>query len=52
MPLVYKRINTLSEAVPMLGFLFVTEESVTVVDEIDEPGRDCILRWVRAAVPL
>jgi glutamyl-tRNA synthetase len=38
MPLVHERINTLSEAVPMLGFLFVDEASFTRTDEIDEAG--------------
>jgi glutamyl-tRNA synthetase len=38
MPLVHERINTLSEAVPMLGFLFVDEPSFTRIDEIDEAG--------------
>jgi glutamyl-tRNA synthetase len=42
MPLVHERINTLSESVPMLGFLFVEEESFTRTDEIDEPGRDVV----------
>jgi glutamyl-tRNA synthetase len=42
MPLVHERINTLSEAVPMLGFLFVDEPSFTRVDEIDEAGRDVV----------
>jgi glutamyl-tRNA synthetase len=42
MPLVHERINTLSESVPMLGFLFVDEESFTRTDEIDEPGRDVV----------
>jgi glutamyl-tRNA synthetase len=38
MPLVHERINTLSEAVPMLGFLFVVEDAFTRTDEIDEAG--------------
>src|SRR3978361_1962688 len=38
MPLVHERINTLSEAVPMLGFLFVDEGSFVLTDEIDEAG--------------
>jgi len=42
MPLVHERINTLSEAVPMLGFLFVDEGSFALTDEIDEPGRDVV----------
>jgi glutamyl-tRNA synthetase len=42
MPLVAERINKLTEAVPMLGFLFVDEEAFQVVDEIDEAGRDVV----------
>jgi len=42
MPLVHERINTLSEAVPMLGFLFVDEGSFTPSDEIGEGGRDVV----------
>jgi glutamyl-tRNA synthetase len=39
---VHERINTLSEAVPMLGFLFVDEADFAVTDEIDEPGREVV----------
>jgi glutamyl-tRNA synthetase len=42
MPLVHERINTLSEAVPMLGFLFVDESSFSMTDEIDEAGRGVV----------
>jgi glutamyl-tRNA synthetase len=42
MPLVHERINTLSEAVPMLGFLFVDEDAFAPADEIDEGGRDVV----------
>ena len=42
MPLVHERINTLSEAVPMLGFLFVDEESFAPTDEIEEGGLDVV----------
>ena len=42
MPLVHERINTLSEAVPMLGFLFVDEASFALTDEIDEPGLEVV----------
>src|SRR3954453_4809132 len=42
MPLVHERINTLSEAVPMLGFLFVDEEMFVPSDQIDESGRDVV----------
>jgi glutamyl-tRNA synthetase len=42
MPLVHERINTLSEAVPMLGFLFVDEASFELIDEIERDGRDVV----------
>ena len=42
MPLVHERISTLSEAVPMLGFLFVDEESFAPTDEIFKDGRDVV----------
>jgi glutamyl-tRNA synthetase len=42
MPLVHERINTLSESVAMLGFLFVDEESFTRTDEIDDAGRGVV----------
>jgi glutamyl-tRNA synthetase len=42
MPLVHERINTLSEAVPMLGFLFTDEESFAPVDEIDSSGTQVV----------
>ena len=42
MPLVHERINTLSEAVPMLGFLFVDEASFELVDEIEADGREVV----------
>jgi glutamyl-tRNA synthetase len=42
MPLVHERINTLSEAVPMLGFLFVDDDSFSRTDEIDEAGREVV----------
>ena len=42
MPLVAERINKLTEAVPMLGFLFVDEDAFELVDEIDEAGRDVV----------
>jgi glutamyl-tRNA synthetase len=42
MPLVAERMNKLTEAAPMLGFLFVDDASFTVVDEIEEPGRDVV----------
>ena len=42
MPLVHERINTLSEAVPMLGFLFVDEASFAPTDEITRDGRDVV----------
>jgi glutamyl-tRNA synthetase len=42
MPLVAERINKLTEAAPMLGFLFVDEDSFEVVDQIDDAGRDVV----------
>jgi len=42
MPLVHERINTLSESVAMLGFLFVDEEAFTRTDEIDDAGRGVV----------
>jgi glutamyl-tRNA synthetase len=42
MPLVKDRMSTLSEAVPMLGFLFVDEPSFVVVDDAGEAGQDVV----------
>ncbi len=43
MPLVAERINKLTEAVPMLGFLFVDEDAFAARRrEIDEPGREVV----------
>jgi glutamyl-tRNA synthetase len=42
MPLVAERMNKLTEAPPMLGFLFADEESFTRTDDIDEAGRDVV----------
>ena len=42
MPLVAERINKLTEAPAMLGFLFVDEDAFEVVDEIDDAGRDVV----------
>jgi glutamyl-tRNA synthetase len=42
MPLVAERINKLTEAVDMLGFLFVDEASFTRTDDIDETGREAV----------
>jgi glutamyl-tRNA synthetase len=42
MPLVSERINKLTDAVPMLGFLFVDEDAFEVLDEIDDAGRDVV----------
>jgi glutamyl-tRNA synthetase len=42
MPLVAERMNKLTEAPPMLGFLFADEDSFTRTDEIDEAGRDVV----------
>ncbi|MDX6372024.1 MAG: glutamyl-tRNA synthetase [Nocardioidaceae bacterium] len=40
MPLVAERMNKLTEAVPMLGFLFA--DTLEVVDEVDDAGRDVV----------
>jgi glutamyl-tRNA synthetase len=40
MPLVAERMNKLTEAAPMLGFLFA--EDVEQVDELDDAGRDVV----------
>jgi glutamyl-tRNA synthetase len=42
MPLVAERMNKLTEAAPMLGFLFVDEASFTLVDELDDAGREVV----------
>jgi len=42
MPLVAERMNKLTEAVPMLGFLFVDEERFTRTDQVDEAGREVV----------
>jgi glutamyl-tRNA synthetase len=46
MPLVAERMNKLTEAAPMLGFLFVDELSTpgafTLTDELDDAGRDVV----------
>ena len=42
MPLVAERMNKLTEAVPMLGFLFVDEAEFRRTDEIDEAGREVV----------
>lgn len=42
MPLIAERINKLTEAVPMLDFLFVDESAFTRTDELDEAGRDVV----------
>jgi glutamyl-tRNA synthetase len=42
MPLVAERMNKLTEAAPMLGFLFVDEASFRRTDELDEAGRDVV----------
>jgi glutamyl-tRNA synthetase len=43
MPLIAERINKLTEAVDMLGFLFVDEADFERTDVIDEPGQDVVL---------
>jgi glutamyl-tRNA synthetase len=42
MPLVSERMNKLTEAVPMLGFLFADEAEFRRTDEIDEAGREVV----------
>ncbi|MBO0846839.1 MAG: glutamate--tRNA ligase [Nocardioides sp.] len=42
MPLVAERMNKLTEAVPMLGFLFADEETFVRTDEVDEAGRSVV----------
>ncbi len=42
MPLVAERMNKLTEAAPMLGFLFADEKSFERHDEVDEAGRDVV----------
>lgn len=42
MPLVAERMNKLTEAVDMLGFLFVDEADFQRYDELDDAGRDVV----------
>jgi glutamyl-tRNA synthetase len=42
MPLVAERMNKLTEAVPLLGFLFADEDTFRRTDEVDEAGRDVV----------
>ncbi len=42
MPLVHERINKLTEAGPMLGFLFADEQSFTREEPLDEAGREVV----------
>jgi glutamyl-tRNA synthetase len=42
MPLVGERINKLTEAAPMLGFLFVDEADFTREEELDDTARDVV----------
>jgi glutamyl-tRNA synthetase len=42
MPLVGERINKLTEAAPMLGFLFVDEADFTREEELDDAARDVV----------
>jgi glutamyl-tRNA synthetase len=42
MPLIAERINKLTEAVDMLGFLFVDEDEFERTDVIDEAGEDVV----------
>ena len=42
MPLVGERINKLTEAADMLGFLFVDEADFTRTDALDDAGREVV----------
>ena len=42
MPLVAERMNKLTEAPPMLAFLFVDEAEFRRTDEIDDAGREAV----------
>ena len=42
MPLVAERINKLTEAATMVGFLFVDEDAFELVDPIEDAGRDVV----------
>src|SRR5689334_22313590 len=42
MPLVAERINKLTEAAPMLGFLFVDEADFRREEELDDAARDVV----------
>ena len=42
MPLVAERMNKLTEAVDMLGFLLVDEDAFVRVDQIDDAGREVV----------
>ena len=52
MPLVAERINKLTEASDMLGFLFVDEADFARVDALDGPGRDVVKAAYDAASAL
>ncbi|GAA1476109.1 glutamate--tRNA ligase [Nocardioides aestuarii] len=49
MPLVAERMNKLTEAAPMLGFLFADEESFERQELVDDAGRD-VVRAARDAL--
>ncbi len=49
MPLVAERMNKLTEAVDMLGFLFADEESFERHEQLDDAGRD-VVRAARDAL--
>lgn len=42
MPLVHERMNKLTEAAEMLGFLFLDEADFVLIDPIDEAGRGVV----------
>ena len=52
MPLIAERMNKLTEAVDMLGFLFVDEAEFTRTDDIDETGRDVVRQAYDAVAAL
>jgi len=52
MPLIAERINKLTEASDMLGFLFVAEADFTRTDVVDDAGRDVVLAALEALTDL
>ena len=52
MPLIAERINKLTEASDMLGFLFVDEAAFKRTDELDDAGRDVVRAAIEALTDL